>query len=145
MTTNHPNAKLIEPGATFGFLTVLEKSEERAGREIQYLCRCSCGGSKLTPGSRLRRGTVKSCGCARKLKATPAWVDMNKIAAVYAECQTLRDQGLDMEVDHIVPLKGELVCGLHVHYNLQILTGEDNRRKSNNFEVVKHGINEGNS
>jgi len=56
-------AHLIEmSGKRFGFLTVLE----RAGSvtPAKWLCRCDCGQTTVKDGFRLRRGVVKSCGCA---------------------------------------------------------------------------------
>jgi hypothetical protein len=60
---------------------------------------------------------------------TPAWVTSKEIQAVYAQCP----KGL--HVDHIVPLRGIIdgrpVTGLHVPWNLQYLTPEENRKKKN--------------
>tara|TARA_R110000744_G_scaffold21626_10_gene55836 strand:- start:2265 stop:2867 length:603 start_codon:yes stop_codon:yes gene_type:complete len=74
---------------------------------------------------------------ARKLNATPEWLSEeqnNEILLVY---ELARDcsltSGLDYHVDHIVPLKGKNICGLHVPWNLQVLPAHLNRSKSNKF------------
>lgn len=72
---------------------------------------------------------------ARKLCATPVWLtEANHIAmkSLYAEAARLTKQcGEDFHVDHIVPLRGRTVCGLHVPWNLQILRGVENMSKNN--------------
>ena len=73
---------------------------------------------------------------ARLKNATPAWADMKKIKEFYVEAQTLtRSTGIVHEVDHIVPIQGRLVCGLHVENNLRVLTRDDNRAKLNHHLI----------
>jgi hypothetical protein len=62
-----------------------------------------------------------------KLKRTPKWADLEKIKKIYIDCPD------GMTVDHIIPLRGKLVSGLHVHSNLQYLTKSDNSKKHNSF------------
>lgn len=66
--------------------------------------------------------------------ATPAWADLKKIQAIYAEAARLtRETGIPHEVDHYYPLRSKVMCGLHVETNLQILKAEKNRKKSNSI------------
>jgi len=65
-------------------------------------------------------------------QATPKWADLKAIEQVYYECvQLTNTTGVAHEVDHYYPINGELVCGLHVPNNLQILLAVDNNKKRN--------------
>ncbi len=65
---------------------------------------------------------------ARKLQATPEWVDQKEIQLIYS---IAHEKGL--EVDHIVPLRSELVCGLHVQDNLRCIPSDLNKFKLNRY------------
>lgn len=70
----------------------------------------------------------------RLKRATPKWANKVEIRKFYAEAKIMtRATGLRHTVDHIIPLRGETVCGLHVHNNLQVILHEDNVRKGNSF------------
>lgn len=70
-----------------------------------------------------------------RLRATPKWADPDATEAIYIECRKRNRKARRKlyQVDHIIPLRGKLVCGLHVHTNLQIITKKANREKSNKF------------
>ena len=69
---------------------------------------------------------------ALKLNATPAWADKVAIDYIYYAAKVIeRVYGTKWHVDHIIPLKGKNVCGLHVQNNLQLLAPLDNLKKSN--------------
>lgn len=69
--------------------------------------------------------------------ATPKWVDFDEIALIYMERDRISaETGVRHEVDHIIPLAGKNVCGLHVHFNLRVIPALENRRKGARFEEI---------
>lgn len=68
---------------------------------------------------------------AHLLNATPPWVDYEKVDAIYAEASAMRELGIDVHVDHIVPLLGGTVTGLHWHGNLRLMLASENITKGN--------------
>jgi 5-methylcytosine-specific restriction endonuclease McrA len=69
-------------------------------------------------------------------KATPIWADLDAVKEFYIEAQRLtKETGIPHEVDHIIPIKGKVVSGLHVPANLQILTEKQNQTKNARYEV----------
>lgn len=84
------------------------------------------------------RGKINSIISKRraiKLKATPLWLTsehFKEIENFYVQAQNLKLlTGLQYHVDHIVPLQGKNVCGLHVPWNLQVIPAKENMSKSN--------------
>ena len=84
------------------------------------------------------RGKINSIISKRraiKLKATPLWLTsehFKEIENFYLQAQNLKLlTGLQYHVDHIVPLQGKNVCGLHVPWNLQVIPAKENMSKSN--------------
>lgn len=71
---------------------------------------------------------------AKKQNKYPAWADKEEIKKIYTQAVLMeKETGIKYEVDHVIPLNGENVSGLHVHTNLQIVTKLKNIEKSNKF------------
>lgn len=72
---------------------------------------------------------------ALKLKATPKWLtktQLKEIEQFYIQAYEMtQETGIQYEVDHIIPLKGYNINGLHVPWNLQIITKTENISKGN--------------
>lgn len=73
-----------------------------------------------------RQASREAARRARTLRATPAWANEASITSIYVQARRLR-----MHVDHIVPLKSKIVCGLHCEANLQLLPASENQSKNN--------------
>ncbi len=90
----------------------------------------------------LNRGKVTALSAlyrTMKLQATPKWLTnehKHQIQEIYEESARLtKETGIKHAVDHIIPLQGKIVCGLHVPWNLQILTFSENSKKSNKLLI----------
>ena len=93
---------------------------------------------KTPAGYIVKRATTAKRRAAR-MNRTPAWLtdfDKLKIKCIYSVAAMLtRENKEEWTVDHIIPLQGKLVSGLHVPNNLQVMRGSENYAKINKFEV----------
>ena len=70
-----------------------------------------------------------SCAYNSRVRASkPAWQEQPEINSYYKQAN---DKG--MEVDHVVPINSDLVCGLHCMDNFQLLTRSENASKGNRY------------
>lgn len=156
--------KLIDMvGMKFGRLIIVSRADNE-GTRAAWNCVCDCGNKVTLNGKQIRSGHTKSCGCYRKevtapaqgkantkhglartkgyarhhsrlreiaeIRQRPKWADMKAIMEIYVN----RPEG--HHVDHIIPLRGKKVSGLHVESNLQYLPAEINMHKHNTYEVI---------
>ena len=70
-----------------------------------------------------------------KLNRTPKWLtadDIEHMQALYSVAAMIqRESGVEYHIDHIIPLQGKFVSGLHVPDNLRVIPAVDNLKKSN--------------
>ena len=99
---------------------------------------------KMKSDWRVKNLDIKNAANSRrrslKMKSLPPWltkVQKDGMKAFYWLAKDLRAvTGCEYHVDHIVPLQGEFVCGLHVPWNLQVLPADINLSKGNTFNHV---------
>jgi len=84
-----------------------------------------------------KRNALAAKRRSKRLQATPPWLTNEHLSAIrdfYTESKTLeKTTGIKHHVDHIVPLQGKNVCGLHVPWNLQVLSASENIAKKNHY------------
>ena len=94
----------------------------------------SVGESKANPRPSLEKNDIRKLwdGAAMRKYASPIWASKQAIDQLYTEARRLTaESGTKYEVDHIIPIRHPLVCGLHVETNLRILPASVNNKKSN--------------
>lgn len=84
-----------------------------------------------------KRKAKKAKGRCSKIQRTPKWLtteEFNKIKALYDQA-TLKSKetGELWHVDHIIPLRGVAVSGLHVFNNLRVIPAKENMQKGNRY------------
>jgi hypothetical protein len=97
--------------------------------------------SKKNPGKRNASNNKRR---ALKINATPKWLtqfDLDYIQHLYIQAKELEKiDNNKIQVDHIIPLNNTSVSGLHVPWNLQLLTKEENALKRNKFDGTSDNV-----
>lgn len=89
--------------------------------------------AKWSKENRATKNYQEAMRRAAKLNATPSWLSeeqKSEIKKIYDNCPT------GQNVDHIMPLRGKTLSGLHVPWNLQYLPDSENKRKGNRIKEV---------
>lgn len=85
---------------------------------------------KLHPGRKLADTIKRRLALKNRV---PPWADLKAIKKIYETCPK------GWHVDHIIPLQGKIVSGLHVENNLQHLPAKKNLQKSNHYSITHGG------
>lgn len=106
--------------------------EENVGYRAAYMAKWAVDNKALVNEKIAYRNAIKR-------RATAAWADRAKIKEIYTECVRITEEtGVPHEVDHIYPLQGKTVCGLHCQDNLNIITQFENIQKSNRMPTEEY-------
>jgi hypothetical protein len=77
---------------------------------------------------------------AARLRRTPSWLTEDDLWMMEQAYDIAKERtrvfGFPWHVDHVIPLQGKLVSGLHVPHNMQVIPATDNCSKSNKFETT---------
>ena len=120
-------------------MTNYADNTEKRKAQVQHWRRTSLKAPGVKARSKIRRRVAEK-------QAFPKWANKEIIDLIYQQADDLTTTtGTRYSVDHIVPLRGKLVSGLHVEHNLRVLPLTENVSKTNKFDVSmsnllrKHG------
>lgn len=130
-----------------GFCTACEKVKNNSEFRQEYMAEYASNNKEKIKEIAARwvqnnKGKVNSFTAARhtaKMKRQPTW--LSKEQKQYIRClyqlsaMRSRESDIKWHVDHVVPLQGENVSGLHVPWNLKVIPAADNIKKTNKWQV----------
>ena len=88
--------------------------------------------AKTNPG-KIRAQTIRRNKHIKQ--ATPDWANTKKISKIYVESAHItKKTNIPHQVDHIIPIRGKDVCGLHIEGNLRVITAKENLAKGNKLD-----------
>lgn len=102
-------------------------------------CKYEANKEYLKKPSNKEKDTLrKSAMTKRNRVAKPKWLSAEQMKAIHEIYKDMRTRNrvagkIEYHVDHVVPLNGETVCGLHVPWNLEVVKAKDNIAKSNAY------------
>ena len=116
----------------------LECSQKWKKENLSSSRKSSANWKKNNPG---HNSAIVAKRRADRIQRTPAWLTGEQLTAMdklYKQAAWLtRITGVKWHVDHIVPLKGKNVSGLHIPSNLQVIPARENLRKGNRLATLK--------
>ena len=123
--------------------TYADKREHKVKKAIEWVKnnpeKYKVNAKRCYEKTKLKRFAYQALARAKRRNAVPKWFDSIKedVQKIYIEARTKTlETGIPHEVDHIIPLVNEYVCGLHVPNNLRVITRYENRSKQNKLQGV---------
>lgn len=119
------------------YLTRVAWLQKNPGYNNQYMEKWRNNNRAVVNATAANSRVINKARIALRGSRMAPWANETAIKAIYLEARRRSlETGIMHHVDHIIPLKGKNVCGLHVENNLQILTGMANRQKYNSTEEI---------
>lgn len=114
--------------------------QEKYANDADHIAARKLRGAEWARKNKDRCNAKTNARRAARQNAQPPWLTADQRAQIEGFYNTASrrsdEDGIPYEVDHIVPLKNSVVCGLHVPWNLQVITAFENRSKGNKLVEV---------